>query len=344
MRKIAGLLALTLCLAMCGCTREDSGAYDRGMDALQRGDYSTAIDEFQQAADRDGRAAEAYRGEGIAYLRQQDYGHAVTLFSLSLDEMKHSNQEFRRDVLLYQAEAYEKNGQSSEAENIYSGLIKDGGDALACVLRGSGKLKAGDTEGAEEDFERALKQENSYDTYLEIYQAYTAVSREADGADYLERALELTPETGAELAGQAQVYEYLGDYEKAREGLDRAAEEGDSRSLLMLGSLYLETGETGSARDVYRNYLETEEEPAVAYNGLALCDIQDKDYDSALENIRRGIDCGDMEAMRDLLYNEIVVYEYQMNFETAKTKMKDFLEQYPGDEQAVRENQFLQSR
>ena len=48
--------------------------------------------------------------------------------------------------------------------------------------------------------------------------------------------------------------------------------------------------------------------------------------------------------MRDLLYNEIVVFENQLDFETAKSKMQEFLEKYPGDQEAVRENTFLQSR
>ena len=41
----------------------------------------------------------------------------------------------------------------------------------------------------------------------------------------------------------------------------------------MLGSLYLETGETAGARTLYENALEEGSHPAAAYNGLALCDI-----------------------------------------------------------------------
>ena len=48
--------------------------------------------------------------------------------------------------------------------------------------------------------------------------------------------------------------------------------------------------------------------------------------------------------MRDLLFNEIVVYEKQLDFQTAKEKMQEYLKQYPKDEEALRENEFLQSR
>ena len=344
MKKIAGIPALVLCLALCGCGKQDSGCYDQGMDALRQENYSTAIEKFQEAAEQDGRKAEAYRGQGIACLRQKDYPRAVALFSQSLEAMKHSNREFRRDVLLYQAEAYEGNGQPDEAEAIYTELIEDEGDACAYVLRGREKLKSGDTEGAGQDFEAALDHDNSYEVYLQIYHACTSANREADGADYLERALHQEPETAEDYKEQAQIHYYLGDFEQARDDLGKAGEEEDEESLLMLGKLCLETEDSAGARTAYQTYLESGSRPAEAYNGLALCDLQEQEYDSALQNIRRGIECRDGDAMRDLLYNEIVIYEYQHDFETAKSKMKEFLEQYPGDEDAVRENIFLQSR
>ena len=177
MRKTAAILLCALCLAFGGCTREDSGAYDRGMAALEQGDYETAMDEFQTAANTDDRKAEAYRGEGIIYLRRQDYHHAVTLFSLSLESMKHGNQEFRRDVLFYQAEAYIGNGQHSQAQEVYTELIEDSKDPQAYFLRGRSKLTTGDIQGAAEDFQGALEQNSSYGLYMQIYQAYTEVNR-----------------------------------------------------------------------------------------------------------------------------------------------------------------------
>lgn len=55
-----------------------------------------------------------------------------------------------------------------------------------------------------------------------------------------------------------------------------------------------------------------------------MCDILEEDYESALRNIRQGISCRDESVMRELLYNEIVVYERQLDFETAQSKMRSF--------------------
>ena len=115
-------LAVVFLMAFGGCRGEDSGAYDRGMEALKASDYDTAMEEFQTAANEDGRKAEAYRGEGIIYLKRQDYEHAATLFGLSLDAMEYQNEEFREDVLYYQAEAYAGAGRIQEAEAVYRQL------------------------------------------------------------------------------------------------------------------------------------------------------------------------------------------------------------------------------
>ena len=75
-----------------------------------------------------------------------------------------------------------------------------------------------------------------------------------------------------------------------------------------------------------------------------MCDIYDGAYDSALENIAQGLKENSKEDEQGLLYNEIVAYEYKRDFATAKEKMKTYLEQYPEDEAALRENEFLSTR
>ena len=50
------------------------------------------------------------------------------------------------------------------------------------------------------------------------------------------------------------------------------------------------------------------------------------------------------ESLQELLGNEIAVYEWKGDFETAKLKMESYLERYPEDEKAQREYLFLQTR
>lgn len=83
---------------------------------------------------------------------------------------------------------------------------------------------------------------------------------------------------------------------------------------------------------------------AEAYNGLANCAILEKDYKKALDYIKKGLKVNNPEVNQTLLFNEIVVYEKKSDFDTAKNKMDAYLEQYPADAKAVRENYFLQTR
>jgi tetratricopeptide (TPR) repeat protein len=334
---------LLLCLALGGCRQEDSGAYGRGMEALEAMDYETALEEFQQAAETDGREAEAYRGMGIVYLEQGRCEEAAGMFGQSLEAMNGRNDAFREDVLYYQAEAYRKAGQNSQAEEVYQELAEGSRPGLASFFQGEILLEEGDAEQAEELFRQAAEEEESYEMDIRIYEAYAAAGREADGAAYLRRALELTPADGEDYYQEGRIYYYLEDFDAARTSLSRSWELGKEEAALLLGRICLEAEDIAGARALYQEWLQEDGSSAFAYNGLALCDIAEGNYDSALVNVSNGLSCGG-EAEEELLFNEIVAYEYKLDFDTAKEKMKEFLEKYPGNQAAVRENRFLQSR
>ena len=44
------------------------------------------------------------------------------------------------------------------------------------------------------------------------------------------------------------------------------------------------------------------------------------------------------------MYNTIVAYEYQGDFENARAKAQEYVEKYPSDERGTREYTFLQTR
>ncbi len=64
---------------------------------------------------------------------------------------------------------------------------------------------------------------------------------------------------------------------------------------------------------MYKQYISAVGDSAKGYNGLALCDIRNGDYDSALDNIQKVSDATTDE-MQSLLFNEIVAYEKKTGF------------------------------
>lgn len=346
MRKaiaIAGLCCVLSILTACG-PRQDSGAYDAGLKALEQKDYVTALAQFQNAVKEDGREVEAYRCEGITYLAMQDYEHAVILLNKSLESLDYKDENFEKDVNYYLAAAYEGGGQIDQAIATYTNLIEQYKDGDAYFLRGKLYLEQQEEEKAAADFNKSLEKDNGYENYINIYLAYEEKSRGADGAAFLEQAVEKVPENTEEQYQQGRIFYYLEEYDRAKEVLTQAVNGGSQDAVLLLGKIYLETKDTANARSLYQNYLENAKESAKAYNGLALCDIAEENYESAIANIQKGLDCKDEEAQESLLFNEIVAYEKQLDFDTAKQKMTEFLEKYPNNEDAVRENIFLQSR
>ncbi len=331
-------------LMVSGCGSSDSGAYENAMAALEAGNYNLARQEFAKAEAEGDRQAEVARGEGILALALGQYDQALQNFADALDSVTGSNKSFVQDVKLYQAETYLAKGEDSSAEKICEELIEGSKVGDAELILGRINLVRGDAESAAEHFASCAAEKPSYTNYLTIYDLYVNFNMEADGAAYLEKALELAPADAADYCSQGQVYYKLGQIEQAKTSFARAVDLGNTDAVPMMGKLYLENGEVQAARSLYESYLNEKVRPALAYNGLALCDLADKNYDAALVNIRNGLEEEDPEVRESLLFNEIVAYEYKLDFKTAKAKMQSFLEEYPENKEAVRENIFLQSR
>ena len=335
------IAALGAAMFFAGCMHEDTGAYDRAVRALEAEDYDTALDEFGKAASEDDRKAEGYRGQGLVYLERGDYSYAVRLFDMSLEAMKHENAEFSEDVLFYKARALEKMPDHAGAKEVYEQLADGSRGQEANALLGSLCLKDGEEQEAEEAFSQACGEDPGYDVYLIIYEAYEEANREGDGAEYLEKALELQPESPADYMKQGQIYAYLEDYQSARESLGTAIDRGNTDAVPLMGYICLMENDTSSARAVYEKVLEEGGRQALAYNGLAMTALADGQYEEALSYIREGLKCNDEEMNESLLFNQIVIYEKALDFDMAREKTEEFLKEYPANTEMKDEYRFL---
>lgn len=344
MKKMLAVIGCAgMLLSGCGNKQADQ-AYESGVKALENCEYDTAIEKFDQVVAEDYRLSEAYRGAGIAWLSKGSYPEAIAAFSRSLNYMEESEETFEKDVMFYLAQARMEYGEVEKAIEVYGDILKKGEDSQAFFLRGKAYVGEGDFERAQKDFTRALKDCEDYDLYINIYQIYEKAGKSDEGSQYLDMALKMSPETGEDYYQQGRIYAYQENYENARDVLIKSIELEYKDAMLLLGEVYLETQDSASARTMYQKYLSTGENNARAYNGLAVCDIREGNYDGALENIQKGLDGSAQEDRQGLLYNEIVAYEYKLDFATAKAKMAEYLELYPEDEEGLRENEFLSTR
>lgn len=333
-----------MAMSLAGCARTDARtAYKEGCAYLTEGKSVQAQKKFEETIVNNYYLAEAYRGQGIALMAQQLYPDACIAFEKSLLNAEGKGTKFTRDVRLYLAYCRENNGQKEKALKIYNDLLSKSHDREVLYLRGKIYLNDGNIRKAEKDFDEAVSGSTDFELYVNVYQCYAALDKSADGSKYLEEVLSIEDTSSSASYHKGLIEYYLKNYDDAREILIKAinADSSDKKSMLLLGQVYLATNDVSDARAVYDSYTGNEETAASAYNGMALCDIAEGNYASALQNIEKGLNYEDSEARQGLLFNQIVVYENEHEWEKARGAVAAYVAAYPMDEAGMRESKFL---
>ncbi|MGN0399607.1 MAG: tetratricopeptide repeat protein [Blautia sp.] len=332
-----------LCL-LTGCGDRKTSQYELGAQALTDKDYSSAVEDFELAAAENDHVVEAFRGEGIAYSRMGKYEEAEKSFQSALEQSGKASKSLKADILCYLITIQYQQGKYEESLTSCDQLFALTNSKEAYFLRGCSRLHLNQYEEAASDFSKVIAQSKDYDDYIDIYHIYKECDMKADGEIYLEQALEIQGKGQEEHYNRGRIYYYLEEYDKSKEELQASCDAGNQEAAIYLGKLYAELGDTETAKSMYKECLDEKGYEAKAYNGIAYCCILEQDYTAALENINKGLAVGDDEEKQSLLFNEIVVYEKTSDFVTAKEKMKTYLELYPTDAAAVKENYFLETR
>lgn len=345
-KKIICLLAAGLgALLLTGCGGENQKTYEQANADLEEANYDYALNEYQACISAGYKLAQSYRGSGIVKLRTGDYQGAIDDLTNALNDEKTGKSD-RKDLLEYRAAAELKAELYDQAMADCQTLAEDYSlNANDYYLTGCVALAMDSYDEASSNFSEAYGSDSTYEMAIQIYEAYLGQDMEADGTRYLEAALKTEAKTADDYCERGKVYYYMDDYENARTELTTAADKGSTEATLILGMVYMAQGDTSNARSFYQQYIDADgDDPAKGYNGLALCDISDGDYDSALQNISQGLGDATSDEMRDLLFNEIVVYEKKLDFSTALSKAQEYVQTFKDDGAAAKELTFLQSR
>lgn len=335
------LLGTCAVIGLSGCgSKEAKETYKQAVVYLEEGDYVSAEAEFQKVADAEVKLPEAYRGLGIAQLNMGKYAEASIALSKSLYYMEDENEAFEQDVKSYLAISRTRRMEYDEAIKLYTELIQMEDNEEYYFLRGKCYIEIEDYEKAKSDFDTAASMSTDYNLFLNIYEIYNGLQMNADASAYLEQALELVSDK--DYYSRGLIHYYLQDYTKAKEDLIQAINnEQNAKAMLLLGKVYLSLDDDTNARTMYMEYIDNPEVAAEAYNGLALCDIAESNYQSALENIQKGLEYEGEEVRQSLLFNEICVYEYLKDWDKAREKVNQYVQLYPTDEAGLREKAFL---
>lgn len=343
-RKIAAAGVCCLTIGMLTGCGSDTTKINEGMQLVETLDYQGALSAFDEAEGLGEDSRLLARGRGIASMGLTEYDQAVEYFTQALELSDGWIQNVDYDMNYYLAAAYTKNGQPAEAKKVYDailGLKPEEKDAY--FLRGSVELELGDYESAKVDFDRVISMDpKNYDRLIDIYEVLAEHGYREAGQEYLQNVLDTAKQLDAYDSGR--IYYYLGEYQKAYLALEEAKDKGGADSYLYLGRSYEATGDYNYASNVYNNYLSKQGSNAEIYNQLGLCEMAKKEYQKALDAFQAGKQIEGNELMQTLSFNEIVAYEYLEEYQKAAVLLKTYLQNYPDDQTAIREQAFLSTR
>lgn len=347
MKKRFAIILTAAALSMTGCSLlgQDTYYIDQGMEQINSGNYEEALTSFSSAEQEGKHLVESYRGSGMAYMALGEYDKAVEAFDRAVDLTKEKQKDVRKDILMYKATALYQSGDYEGAAKVCDTIQTFGDSVDAYYLQGLCYMELDEKDKAGVDFTTAVKlSPQDYDLLLNIYECYDDKNLSAEGDAYLQQALAINSDDSEDIYQKARIYYFLGDYEDAKTELNKMADSMDERSTMLLCRTYMKQDDTAHARQLYQQYMDKYGETPEAYNGMVLCDIADENYDSALENITKGLALSNDKGKQDLYFNEIVVYEKKLDFATAKEKAAEYVKNYPADEAGIRENNFLKTR
>ncbi len=252
----------------------------------------------------------ALRAEGMSLAAAGDYEAAIASYdeALGLADLRAGSLEF--DIAAYKAAALYRSGELTEAIELCSAILDLKKSAEIYLTRGLLYREAGDQESANADFTAAMDRTSKKDLVMLGRLSY-----------------------------------YMEDYTSAKSYLEEATADGDPEGIYWQAELYWEMGNKDYALTLYQSYLTSDEaEHPDAYAKVASYQVDQEQYDAALETLEVGIALGDSDVLQQLLAMRIAIYEYQSDWTTAKSLMESYLETYPDDEDAAREYEFLRTR
>ncbi len=140
-----------------------------------------------------------------------------------------------------------------------------------------------------------------------------------------------------------------GQYEEAAEQFKEAVkkEQNKADSYRGLGIALWETKDYEGAKEALGNALEEgSKKTGTVYNLLGSCELQAGNMKEAIAYFEEGLkaDGNDDELTKAMRFNCIFAYEKLGDMETAKNLLSEYVKDYPEDEEAAKEAEFLETR
>lgn len=344
MKRYRKYILLCLILAvLTGCSKETQEPIKEVYTSIEAMSFEEALEQLAAIEINRSNRQEIARLTGICRMGLGDYEAAAEALELALSYNDGFVRDVDYDINQYLAVAYYNLGQFEDAEHVYSAIAAlRPKDAQVHFSYGVTLLELDKYEASKEAFDKAVELEPSnYDRIIEIYKAFYKYGYGALGMEYVENAMK--NQTGMNDYDKGRMLYHVGKYNEAVTALEKVDKKKFEDASLYLGMSYEAMGDYNYAASVYSGGMASSTNPAL-YNQLGLCQMKRGAYKEALEAFQAGLECDDTSLHQSLRFNEAIAYEYLADFETAKELMAAYLKDYPNDETAKREYEFLRTR
>lgn len=316
------------------------GKYDEALEELEKGNSIGKLS--------DGESKQVYYGMAASHYGLGNYESAVEEAKNALDIKKKSGLD--SSIRNIQASAYEILGDSDKALTLYEENIKeDGKDKDSYLRSGRLQLAKGQYDAAMEDFNKVIEiDKKCYDAVFGKYDVCISKGDSDAANEIITDLAKSTPENADDYIAVGRAYYLMGKVSEAEDCFNKAAEEKSEVAPYYQGLLFMRLGKYNDAVDSLNNFLEQESQgsisPALAYNQIAGCMIQQGKYKESIDYLSKGLEYGRTSAHKSLLKNLVLSYEKIGSYKKARKSAKDYISVYPDDSDMGKELEFIRTR
>ncbi|MBP5325117.1 MAG: tetratricopeptide repeat protein [Pseudobutyrivibrio sp.] len=286
------------------------------------------------------------RDQGIEALDAGDYETAIKLFNKALGCSIGRVSDLEIDINYYKAAAQFKSGDFEGAAATYEALIKyDGDNYEPYFLRGSIYASEREVGKAILDYDKAVEvDKKNYLLYIEIYENLDSLGYTDQGKVYLDNALQISDKSAEGSYYKGRINYMLGQTSQAEELLQKAVDKDIVEARLYLAKIYQDQGDYEKAQGLLEEYAKSEDVTSEALATLGDIEMANGNYENALGYYEAGLSLESIDNMPDLMKGQVSALEHLGRFTEACDALTQYLESYPNDEVAKKELIFLQTR
>ena len=243
--------------------------FNKAYDAVEKGDYNTAVQEYTRAIEKDPNYAFAYNNRGNSYADLGKYDQAIADYNKAIElDPNYAFAYNNRGV------SYNDLGKYDQAIANYNKAIElDPNYATAYNNRGNGYANLGKYDQAIADYSKAIELDPNYaKAYNNRGNSYDELGKYDQAIADCSKAIELDPNYAKAYNNRGISYRKLGKYDLAIADYNKAIELDPNYAFAYnnRGNSYNDLGKYDLAIADYSKAIELDPKYANAYNNRAI--------------------------------------------------------------------------